>query len=328
MPDQSSAAREHALLQEITAPLDSLPEDPVQFSADVEFPVVLRGYDRIAVDAYVRRTSQMVAELQARTSPQAAIRRALERVGEEVSGILQRAHQTAEEITAQSRRDAEDRLDVARAEAERITAEAQRRVSELDADADRVWEERERILADVRDLSRQLGELADAAAARFAPAGEEAAETPTVDGATEATEALDGADEAEETQAFTAVDELAIAEPLDQEPGSTEPLDQEPGSTEPPDREPGPTEPLDQEPGEDQGELAWAAGEEPIGPPTVAIEPPPAEPPVDDDGVAPPGPSAVRAPFDFESDGDTLPGLAERPGESITARHNLGSPRP
>ena len=52
--------------------------------ADVDFPVVLRGYDRVAVDAYVRRASQLVAELNAGRSPQAAVRRALERVGEEV----------------------------------------------------------------------------------------------------------------------------------------------------------------------------------------------------------------------------------------------------
>ena len=73
MPDQSSASDEHALIQEITAPLATLPEDPVPEVADVDFPVVLRGYDRIAVDAYVRKTSQLVAELQATRSPEAAV---------------------------------------------------------------------------------------------------------------------------------------------------------------------------------------------------------------------------------------------------------------
>src|SRR5881227_3196749 len=107
MPDQSSAANEHAILQEITAPLARLPDDPVPLVADVDFPVVLRGYDRLAVDAYVKRTSQLVAELQASRSPEAAVRRALERVGEQISGILQRAHETAAQITAQSRSDAE-----------------------------------------------------------------------------------------------------------------------------------------------------------------------------------------------------------------------------
>src|SRR5258708_6329054 len=114
MPDQSTAATEHSLIQEITAPLATLPDDPVPDVANVSFPNALRGYDRLAVDAYVRKTSQLVAELQSTRSPEAAVRRALSRVGEEVSGILQRAHDTAEQITAQSRAEAEERLEAAR----------------------------------------------------------------------------------------------------------------------------------------------------------------------------------------------------------------------
>jgi hypothetical protein len=172
MPDQSSASTEHALIQEITAPLATLPDDPVTVTAGVDFPVVLRGYDRIAVDAYVRQTSQLVAELQATRSPEAAVRRALERVGEEVSGILQRAHDTAAEITTGSRSEAEDRLEAARQEAEQITAAAEHRVKELDAETDRIWAERLRIVEDTRDLARQLLGLSDSAADRF-PADEE-----------------------------------------------------------------------------------------------------------------------------------------------------------
>jgi hypothetical protein len=172
MPDQSSAASEHALIQEITAPLATLPDDPVPIAANPDFPMVLRGYDRIAVDAYVKKTSQLVAELQATRSPEAAVRRALARVGEQISGILQRAHDTAAQITAQSRREAEDRLEVARGEAAEINAEAERRVKELDGDTDRIWAERQRIVDDARDLARQLLTLADSAVERF-PAAEE-----------------------------------------------------------------------------------------------------------------------------------------------------------
>lgn len=172
MPDQSSASTEHALIQEITAPLATLPEDPVPVAASVDFPVVLRGYDRIAVDAYVKQTSQLVAELQTTRSPESAVRRALERVGEEVSGILQRAHDTAAEITSQSRREAEDRLEAVRQEAAEITAAAESRVKELDAETDRIWAERHRIVEDTRELARQMLGLADSAAERF-PADEE-----------------------------------------------------------------------------------------------------------------------------------------------------------
>jgi DivIVA domain-containing protein len=166
MPDQSSAATEHAILQEITRPLEALPDDPLSV-VNAEFPMALRGYDREAVDDYVRRTRQLVAELQATRSPESAVRRALERVGEEITGILQRAHETAEQITAQSRSEAEDRLEQARLEAVQIAGAAQQRVRELDADTDRIWLERQRIVGDAEELAAQLVELAKTAAERF-----------------------------------------------------------------------------------------------------------------------------------------------------------------
>jgi hypothetical protein len=176
MPDQHDASTEHTLIQEIAEPLSTLPDDPVPIAADVQFPVVRRGYERDAVDAYVKRASQLVAELQATRSPEAAVRRALERVGEEVSGILQRAHESAEKITVRSRAEAEDRLERARREAQQLTADAELRVTDLDAETDAIWAERRRIVADVNSLASQLTELAQAALERF-PAAETAAET-------------------------------------------------------------------------------------------------------------------------------------------------------
>jgi cell division septum initiation protein DivIVA len=179
---------EHAILQEITAPLKTLPDDPVA-AVHADFPVALRGYDRMAVDAYVQQTSQLVAELQATRSPEAAVRKALERVGEQISGILQRAHSTAEEITGQSRAEAEDRLEHARIEAAEIVAGAHQRVKDLDADTDRIWIERHRIVDDARELAQQLAALADAAAERFpesepepGPPAEPESETELYDG--------------------------------------------------------------------------------------------------------------------------------------------------
>lgn len=176
MPDENSAATEHSIIQEVTAPLTSLPDNPVPAVADVEFPVVLRGYDRIAVDAYVKQTSQLVAELQATRSPEAAVRRALERVGEEISGILQRAHEAAAQITAQSRSEAEDRLERARQEAVDITEGAQRQLKDLDVETDRIWAERQRIVDDAKELARQLVSLAESATERFPPAEEPSSE--------------------------------------------------------------------------------------------------------------------------------------------------------
>ena len=189
MPDQNSAASEHAIMQEINQPLAELSHDPVSTVASVDFPLVLRGYDRDAVDDYVRRTTHLVAELAATRSPEGAVRRALERVGEQVSSILSRAHETAEDITSQSRAEAEERLMLARAESEELERDAhaladrlqreseqkarelqrsaEARVQELDAEVDRIWAERDRIVSDVRKLSEELSELAGVAATRF-----------------------------------------------------------------------------------------------------------------------------------------------------------------
>lgn len=190
MPEQSSAATEHAIMREVTAPLARIPDDPLAMVAHAGFPVALRGYDRDTVDAYVKRTSELVAELQATRSPEIAVRRALERVGEEVAGVLERAHETAERITAQSRREAEERLQKAHREAEQIAAAAERRLVTLDVDTDRIWEERRRIVDDVRELSAELLELADSAAERLPPA-ESAADDEPAESEEPATETID-----------------------------------------------------------------------------------------------------------------------------------------
>ncbi|MDQ3870064.1 MAG: hypothetical protein M3301_00420, partial [Chloroflexota bacterium] len=131
---------------EPTSPLpDSAPEDtdelpplaaeeatPSDDPLAVDFPVVLRGYDREVVDAYVARVSALIDELQGSRSPQAAVRRALDRVGEETAGILRQAEETAEQMTARSRAKADDRLQRAEAEARELRAAAEKHVRALD----------------------------------------------------------------------------------------------------------------------------------------------------------------------------------------------------
>ena len=67
-----------------------------------KFAVAVRGYDRGAVDRYVEQVNRLLAELEISSSPEAAVRHALDEVSEETRELLQRAHQTAEEITARS----------------------------------------------------------------------------------------------------------------------------------------------------------------------------------------------------------------------------------
>src|ERR1044072_7835381 len=75
-----------------------------------DFPLVLRGYDRAAVDAYVETMTRLVRDLEATQLRENVVQRALDEVGEQTASILQRAHETAEEITARSRAKAEGRL--------------------------------------------------------------------------------------------------------------------------------------------------------------------------------------------------------------------------
>lgn len=105
---------------------------------NVSFPGSVRGYDRDAVDAYVRRVNQVIAELEMTSSPKAAVRHALEQVGEQTSGILQRAREAAEEITASARQEADAATARAKAEAAELVVDASTR-------ADRAQEEAEEL---------------------------------------------------------------------------------------------------------------------------------------------------------------------------------------
>jgi DivIVA domain-containing protein len=144
---------------------------------DVSFPVALRGYDRDAVDAYVRDVNRIIAELQVGRSPQSAIRHALDQVSEETRGILERAHETADEITSRSRAQADDRLQWAEREAREAIAGATARVHELEGDAERIWQERQALVDDVRRIADELVHVADDAGERF-PAEPVAETTP------------------------------------------------------------------------------------------------------------------------------------------------------
>jgi DivIVA domain-containing protein len=198
-----------------TAPIHArtrsrVPDAEVAELRDVRFPVAMRGYERDAVDRYVSRVNQVIAELQITAAPESAIRHALEQVTEETKGLLERAHETADEITRRSRSQADDRVqraereaaelheaseeearelrgdaaqearevreaaakearevrEGAQREAREIREAAEARVAELETDAQAIREERGRLIAELRDLVRRLGDVADGAAGR------------------------------------------------------------------------------------------------------------------------------------------------------------------
>jgi DivIVA domain-containing protein len=98
---------------------------------EVSFAVSLRGYDREAVDAYVARVNDLIAEVDVAGSPGAAVSHALEQVVEQTRGLLERAGKTAEEITLGARREAEASIARANAEAEAIVAKANAEAAEM-----------------------------------------------------------------------------------------------------------------------------------------------------------------------------------------------------
>jgi cell division initiation protein len=121
--------------------------------ADRSFPIVMRGYDRAAVDAFVREVADIVTELEGRQSQESVVQRAIEEVGEETASILQRAHETADEIAARSRAQAEGRIQRAEREAELLRQQADSYSEQIVVDTRLLWEERQRLIEDIRQLA-------------------------------------------------------------------------------------------------------------------------------------------------------------------------------
>jgi cell division initiation protein len=134
---------------------------------DVHFPLVLRGYDRSAVDAHLAEITQLVAELEATQLRENVVQRALDEVGEQTSSILQRAHETAEEVAARSRAQAEGRIQRAEREAEMIRREAEKYAEQVAADTRRLTEERRRLIDELRQYAEDVLATADDALERL-----------------------------------------------------------------------------------------------------------------------------------------------------------------
>jgi cell division septum initiation protein DivIVA len=116
---------------------------------NVAFPAAVRGYDRRAVDTYVTRANRVIAELEATRSPEAAVKRALERTEEQRSGILEQARATAQEMTAAAQQEAEEITAMARAEAAAIVVNA-------DTEADRATSEADEHVAAARTAAEEI----------------------------------------------------------------------------------------------------------------------------------------------------------------------------
>jgi hypothetical protein len=134
--------------------------------AERSFPIVMRGYDRAAVGAFVQEAVELVGQLESRQSHETVIQRALEEVGEETASILQRAHETADEIAARSRAQAEGRIQRAEREAELSRQEADAYSEKIVVDTRLLWEERQQLIEDIRALADDVLSTAENALGR------------------------------------------------------------------------------------------------------------------------------------------------------------------
>jgi DivIVA domain-containing protein len=108
---------------------------------NVSFPAAVRGYDRHAVDAHIKRVNRLLAEMKVSASPRAAVRHALEQTEQQVSGLLEQARQAADDITASAHREAETEADGIRAKAAELLVNA-------NAEAEATQTKAEKLLAD------------------------------------------------------------------------------------------------------------------------------------------------------------------------------------
>jgi DivIVA domain-containing protein len=134
---------------------------------ETTFPVVaMRGYDRRAVDDFLEWVIAVVSDLEVRQSRETVVQRALDEVGEETAGILQRAHETADEIAARSRSQAEGRIQRAEREAEILRRDAESYAEQVVVDTRLLWDERQRLIEDIRQLADEVLATADDAMER------------------------------------------------------------------------------------------------------------------------------------------------------------------
>ena len=112
--------------------------------------------DRVRAEA-----NELIANARAETEALVA------KVKTEADEIRASATAEAENIIARSRSEADERLQRLEEELALLRDQAETRMREIQADTEAVWEERRRLLDDIRRLAGGLADLADAAVARL-----------------------------------------------------------------------------------------------------------------------------------------------------------------
>ena len=213
---------------------------------EASFPLVVRGYHRQTVDVFLSELLALVEDLESHQTREGVVQKALGELGEETAGILQRAHETADDITARSRAQADARIERAEREAEILRRDADEYAEQVIVDTRLLWEERQRLIEDIRQLADEVLGTADDAMDRLKlpeqigsaeAAPMELAGDPLDDGPEPATVPEPPLDEPEPTEPFR-LGAVSDEPPPREESGHTVELEALPGgSDEPPERE-------------------------------------------------------------------------------------------
>jgi cell division septum initiation protein DivIVA len=179
---------------------------------EANFPMVVRGYHRQTVDLFLAELLELVEDLESHQTREGVVQKALGELGEETAGILQRAHETADDIAARSRAQADARLERAEREAEILRRDADEYAEQVIVDTRTLWEERQRLIEDIRQLADEVLGTADDALDRL--------KLPEQIGNAEETEALPPEGDPE----TMALAPEAEPEPFAEEPEPTEPF--------------------------------------------------------------------------------------------------------
>jgi hypothetical protein len=147
---------------------DDVLADSSEPAATGRFAVGPFGYNRAAVDQYVGELEHELDDLRrGRPEPPVSINEEIERLGEQTASILVVAHDQANETTRRAQEQADRCIADAAANAVAMTAQAKQQLRELDTETDSVWQERRRLIDDVRGTAAALIALADDALQRF-----------------------------------------------------------------------------------------------------------------------------------------------------------------
>jgi len=154
--DESSDAEESGAELSPAAPVQAGEHSPSELRhhvpediLNVTFPVSVRGYDRRAVDAHLKRVNRLIAEVKVGASPRAAVRHALQQTEQQVRGLLEGAREAGEEITASARQEADEN-------SERAKAELAELVVNVSTEADATRAEAEALIANARSEAEDI----------------------------------------------------------------------------------------------------------------------------------------------------------------------------